>query len=100
MQSIHFWQMSFVEYRDNYYNFPEAAYIIGSKCRYERRFSLSWFKHMRVKVEVIGQSLIFAKSPCSSSANRFYLLNHAKQLSTLCYNALEMCLLSGDTFSS
>ena len=35
MQTIHFSQGKIVEYRDNYYNVPKTAYIIGSKCRYE-----------------------------------------------------------------
>ena len=76
----------------------KSAHSVGT---FERRFSCSWFKHMRVKVEVIGQSLIFAKSPYPSPHSHFDSYNHAKLLSTLCYNALAAVrLLSGDTFSS
>jgi len=34
MQTIHFSLVWFVEYRDNYYNSLETAYIIGSNCPY------------------------------------------------------------------
>ena len=34
MQTIHFSQGRFVEYGDNYYNFPDTTYIIDSYCRY------------------------------------------------------------------
>ena len=34
MQTTHFSQGSFVDYRDNYYNFPKTTYKIGSNCPY------------------------------------------------------------------